>query len=433
MQGHREDPIGELARRWIYDSAGQNLVVCETWLSEIREHPKWSTAVQTAEEEFAVAADYLSRGESAPTFPKIFASEEYEAQLQQSVEMHKAESELSADAYLRRRHFALQRALEDRKLIYLDINHWINLRHIFIGSPQARPEYARILRLLDKLTTSGRAVCPISFPLFSELMTQGDSNTRRATACLMQAFSGGVCFQFPDELQKLEFRQRALRALLGPEAPELNEWIWTKVGYVSGELLPDNKAFSEADNNFIRKVSIDAMWIMPLEALVEMDEPSKTGAEELLAHAMNEDAAWYRNQKLRFSKVLEYEKAYLVARLKKEFDQISKELGEDYPQYRDVSKLPRLQAEQIDPWALPSIQVLAGINAALILASKKFSSNDILDFLHAALAVPYCDALACDRRIANILLNKQLDFGRIYGTEIFSRPEEIRNYLERLL
>ena len=34
-------------------------------------------------------------------------------------------------------------------------------------------------------------------------------------------------------------------------------------------------------------------------------------------------------------------------------------------------------------------EVLAGINAAMIVSGKKFSANDILDFEHAALAVPY--------------------------------------------
>ena len=83
-------------------------------------------------------------------------------------------------------------------------------------------------------------------------MKQSDRETRKATAELMQAFSGGVCIQVPDWLEKLELRQRAMKGLLGSEAPDLNEWIWTKVGYVAGEMLPHNEVWPEADGNFMR-------------------------------------------------------------------------------------------------------------------------------------------------------------------------------------
>jgi hypothetical protein len=81
---------------------------------------------------------------------------------------------------------------------------------------------------------------------------------------------------------------------------------------------------------------------------------------------------------------------------------------------------------------LPSIQVLAGINAAMIVSGKKFSANDILDFEHAALAVPYCDALFCDRLMAQTLQSKPLEFGKIYETTILSSPDEVLRYLKGL-
>jgi hypothetical protein len=77
--------------------------------------------------------------------------------------------------------------------------------------------------------------------------------------------------------------------------------------------------------------------------------------------------------------------------------------------------------------------VVAGINAALITVGKKFSANDMLDLQHAALAVPYCDALFCDRRMAHILRTKPLDFAAVYSTSIFSSPDEITAYLESLV
>ncbi len=101
-----------------------------------------------------------------------------------------------------------------------------------------------------------------------------------------------------------------------------------------------------------------------------------------------------------------------------------------YPEYRDVSKLNPNQ--RASPWVLPSLQVLGGINAVLITGTKKFSANDMLDFQHAALAVPYCDALFCDGPMAHVLENKPLEFGKVYETKILSKPDGILDYLQNL-
>ena len=152
-QSHRDDSVGELARKWV--SKGKTQTNAREWLVDIGDYSNWWSTVEQIESEYAAAVACLNRGESAPTFPKLFASEDYERKLQQSCEKHKAQPELSSHAYLRRKHFGLQKAIEGPTLIYLDTNHWINLRHIFLDSRHAQKEYAEILLLLDQLA-SGR-------------------------------------------------------------------------------------------------------------------------------------------------------------------------------------------------------------------------------------------------------------------------------------
>jgi hypothetical protein len=146
-QSHRDDSVGELAGKWV--SKGKTQTNAREWLVDIGDYSNWRSTVEQIESEYAVAVDCLNRGESAPTFPKLFASEDYERKLQQSCEKHKAQPELSSDAYLRRKHFGLQKAIEGRTLIYLDTNHWINLRHVFLDSRHAQKEYTEILLLLE--------------------------------------------------------------------------------------------------------------------------------------------------------------------------------------------------------------------------------------------------------------------------------------------
>jgi hypothetical protein len=89
--------------------------------------------------------------------------------------------------------------------------------------------------------------------------------------------------------------------------------------------------------------------------------------------------------------------------------------------------------EGCDPRALPSVEVVAGLDAAIALEStRKVQANDMLDYLHAAQALPYCDVLFCDNFMAHKMRNSPLEFGKIYDTEIGSRPEEIVAYLKGL-
>ena len=86
-----------------------------------------------------------------------------------------------------------------------------------------------------------------------------------------------------------------------------------------------------------------------------------------------------------------------------------------------------------DPTALPSVEIVAGLDAAIALElNRKVQANDMLDFLHAAQALPYCDAVFCDNFMAQKMRNRPLEFGKIYSTEIGSRPEEIIAYLNAL-
>jgi hypothetical protein len=127
----------------------------------------------------------------------------------------------------------------------------------------------------------------------------------RQIAPLMREFCEGVCIQVPDWLETLELRQRAMKAVLGSEAPDLNEWIWTKVGYVAGEMVPHNDVWPTVEGDLIRKISIDAIWEFTLECFIEnITEELPHEADRLLAEATNQDAAWYRGAKLPYHVVL---------------------------------------------------------------------------------------------------------------------------------
>ncbi len=84
LHGRREDSVGKLARRWVSESAGDGATDCEAWLSDLEHDADWQTAAGEVRKEYAVALDFLSRGKSAPSFPRLFASEKHDQLLNES-------------------------------------------------------------------------------------------------------------------------------------------------------------------------------------------------------------------------------------------------------------------------------------------------------------------------------------------------------------
>ena len=73
----REDSVGELARRWVRESAEGKIPDHYGWFAELEKSEEWSRAALQVKKEYAIAVDFLARGESAPTFPRLIASEGY--------------------------------------------------------------------------------------------------------------------------------------------------------------------------------------------------------------------------------------------------------------------------------------------------------------------------------------------------------------------
>jgi hypothetical protein len=360
--------------------------------------------------------------------------------LNQSFAEHKNQSDVSPSIYRREKHLALQTELEGRTLIYLDTNHWVHLRDVKLNSPNERVGYREILGLLDALIEKKRILCPISYPLFLELMNmrQADGATRLATARLMDFYSNGVCILDDSELNRMELRRLILRVIVGDKAPDWDEWIWSKCGYLFNEDSFVNEAIPEdvpkEMKSLLLKVSVDHNWMMTFEYLAEKLMPGRPEwPGENLTDATIARMEQYRLANLSFQEVYLQERESMLRRLSGKYqEKIAREVWEAYPEHHDIDKWHRISEKGIDPLAIPSLQDVAGVNAAFAVSQRKLNANYISDFQHAAVAMPYFDALFCDGGMATMLQNKPLEFGKIYNTIIISRPDEIREYLVRL-
>jgi hypothetical protein len=377
----------------------------------------------------------MAQSPSETKTPDLFLSPEFQDMQGRSFAMHRATPEVTVNQYCAIKDLALKQFLSSRQIIFFDTNHWINLRHVKLKSPLQKVEYVEMLQLLEKLHGDKRICCPNSFLLFEEMMKQSDAVTRFATIRLVDQFSDGVCMAFPLELAHNELRHFLLQRI-----PRLNmgakPWVWTKVGFIGGQMLPTVPQFDDANNTLMQKAWIDFMWDISVEKFLSINPNwvlPRTDAWDRYAAQCNQVAANCRSSTAKYTDALQQEKARLLRELlREELEPTTKEILRSFPEFADPKTHKPVSQADYRPLNFPSLQILAGIVAANMISSMKFEANDMLDFHHTATAVPYCDAVCCDHPMAICLKNKPCEFGKVYGTKIFGKPSEINSFLKSL-
>src|SRR5690606_35862263 len=99
----------------------------------------------------------------------------------------------------------------DVKKIYLDFNYWIKLRETAYSDTYREPKdqretYRAIFDNLKRLVEEGKAACPISEPLWNELMNMENGPKRIGIAQIMDALSFGYSLSpniYDKELEKI--------------------------------------------------------------------------------------------------------------------------------------------------------------------------------------------------------------------------------------
>lgn len=318
--------------------------------------------------------------------------------------------------------------------ILIDTCHWVKMRDYELGRP-VPAEYGEILRQLRWLVGSQRYVCPVTPALFLELQTQTDRTTRMHTARLMEELSRDVVLPHLSTMEKLELRRRAFDTLFGIGALNSDWQVWTRPGFLLGEQwpVPEENWMTEEQLWWVQKCYIDSIWEAPLTQVIGvLDAPQST--KELrqdFERMMNDDV------RDRPSRDFEYERNRALAIVMREI--MIPAIKELIPELQRVAarrpgfKLPEgLTSEQPDPWCLPSVQIIAGIEAVIRTTNRRFKGNDMFDLFHCAAALPYCNVFFCDGPFERVIKDPNLQYDKVYGVKVISLPRDIVAYLQRL-
>jgi hypothetical protein len=268
-------------------------------------------------------------------------------------------------------------------------------------------------------------------------MKQDDSATRLATARMMDYLSGGACLRYWLELAQFEFVKHVHRTLRGDNLDDATLPTWTKAGYWAGEHTVEFPELPNDGNVLMEKVYIDLRWDMTFAEYQAM--PDRIPIPDAFANAwvteVTKSKIKHTDSKPSFNSLVRRNRHQLLSSLKDQLVPMLPGLCHGLPGNPEDHIVALLNPiyEGRDPNALPSVEIIAALDAIITLElTRKAQANDMLDFVHAAQALPHCDALFCDNFMAQKMRNKPLEFGKLYHTEIGSHPDEVVGYLKRL-
>jgi hypothetical protein len=232
-------------------------------------------------------------------------------------------------------------------------------------------------------------------------------------------------------MEKLELRRRTFDRFFGTGALNTDWQVWTKAAFLLGEVWPQPLPGLKPERVWwVQKCFLDSVWETPLSQIIGV-LPEALDTRELrsdFAKVLNAD------REERPATDFEYERQRVNAMVFRRIlmpaaIEIVEEL-EQVASHRPNFRLPEVtQPSERDPWCLPSVQIIAGIEALIRTSNRKFRDNDMFDLFHCAAAIPYCHAFFCDGPFKRMATDPKLQYDRDYGVTILCELEEIVEYL----
>ena len=336
----------------------------------------------------------------------------------------------------------------DAQLIYLDLNHWINLAKALSGHPDGRRHLDVLHRLLQSAKRGG-AIFPISHSIFTEVLKIGDRRRRSDLSKVIERLSG-----FAVVTSRHVVATHEIEALfdhqIGPNPNPINAMYYLDWGVF--------RALGRSGN--VRVLNLDGEDVTSAArqscsgGAEEFDRIVKEHVLELNRRVLEgpaaDDEADFRAQGYRPDRVLEqYD---LEAAAENEF---ARRLDQE-PQWRkgrlrDVVAAREL-AFQIDSIvmtaafergmdayedifrgvneprrafdAMPSFDVSVTLKTAIHRnAQHQWKNNHAHDIHALAYTLPYCDVVVTDREMAALVRRTKLD--QRLGTSVLHNLEEL--------
>ena len=347
----------------------------------------------------------------------------------------------------------LLQPLRPPKLIYLDLNHWIELSKAYSGHPNGK-KHRFILDKCLKAVGDGSSVFPLSVSIYAEISKITNHRQRRDLREVVEHVCRYVVVTSPSVVATHEI-ETVLDKTVGPNPVPLNttnylDWgverAYGKAGGIrielpSGEDVTDkvrstfprgpaafDSLLSDAQLELNRKAiegptpqeepRLKALGWNP-KAIVRVAE-QKALDELSQVQRFNDDPKW-RTGRIR---------DVITAR------EVLVEVGDIFTEgfaARGPGATDQFYATTPDDLrsiysAMPSLDVAVTLKASLHRdPNHKWTNNDIYDIWALAITIPYCDVVVTDRSMWSHVTRHKL--GDRYDTVVTPRLAELPNHM----
>jgi hypothetical protein len=293
-------------------------------------------------------------------------------------------------------------AIRDRKVIYLDSYVWIGIRNAALNPGGCRDIESRTLSLLREKVAAGLIICPCSYHLFCELISQTEER-RLNTARLMDELSLGYSFVSPKDMRVVEIRHHFLSQINAPNRRSIRSQSLTRIAWVWGTLVP---SVPIPDQNLaLQKAFYSSFGDRSLyELFAAVDFPRDTSDFDEIAESIQDFIRLCSEERLGFEEARNSAAAGMFDAMNDDVASVSREVFLKYEDYC-MRYVQTQRSVKISASDIPSIAVSSAIYADFAKASKNMNvkRNDYFDVEHATLALSYCDFATFDVPMARRL------------------------------
>ena len=305
------------------------------------------------------------------------------------------------------------------ELIYLDLNHWINLAKADSGHPGGEP-FKQSLFALRAARRERRALFPLSATHYMEVAKIKDPKQRRQIAKIMEELSDLACLTSPFNLRFAELTA-ALDRHMSVHTP-LAEFslIGSGVGFAFGfDLEIDHptemKILSGPRDEEVPELRAKGWNIESFIGSIH-----KRAADHQ-AFADSLDSSWRKGRMRDIVSTRDFLSermmiALALVRREHSFDEI-------FPAHEDDLVLFRSLAR-----AMPSLETSVLLQCRVYSQPQsRWTINTVFDIDALSVAVPYCDVVLTDGEFAHAVQAAKLD--RTMGTKILQNLQALCNHL----
>lgn len=335
----------------------------------------------------------------------------------------------------------------ERRVIYLDLNHWYALGEAKRGSTSAPSIAVAALERLRGLKAQGRVLLPLSSVHYMEVTENARDQQRQAVADVMEELGDYWTFA-PTSLIVAEEIDIALNQQFGrPREVRTTPKVGRGFGFAFGH--PGEFRISGPEDSMERHkqrvgAETTAGWEAWANRLAErsiLQGSRQVFGQPIPGHDPYAARRVADDELARMRRIADNLKVDADARRRLSdvvaANELAVEIREQFTiaiQRANIGGRELLEAADAKNRMIRILQAMPSRRVAMAVKESYFRSSDhnwtisdLRDIAALSLAVPYCDVVVTDRQVADALRRPR--FHEEFGTAIFSQLNELLEYL----